>query len=492
MTNTSAYPEGSKFECKHATYVRAQDGSRSDLLAIKEVVHCPDGTFLKGLRLIENMQRDFYVTHKGRQTYTQKKDYEPIENLQRYACTQAELTKEVNQVLNGRAQYRPLRELARSPYLYGADIKTTALVKHHYQARFPNTFVDNTVAVLDIETDVVHGHKKVLCVALTFKERAFLAVTEAFIGEISHFEQRVQEAFTENLGQYQKERQIKLEVLRVKTPGQACYEAIQRAHQWAPDFVTIWNMDFDIPKIIQTLKEEHYDIGDVFSDPCIPKRYRYANYKPGMAFKRSASGKHQPLGVSQRWHTLIAPASFYVIDSMCLFRQLRLGQQQEPSYALDSMLNKYLGIRKLKFDDRLDPKLQDQGIEWHRHMQRHHRVEYTIYNLFDCISVELFDEKFKDLAQSISIHSGFSDYGVFNSQPKRLVDKLHVFYLERGQVISTRSDQVYDEHYDSKTVSRDGWIVTLATHLMKKDGKPVLEEAPQLPSTIFTHVSDLD
>lgn len=477
-----------EYECKHATYVRARDRSKNDLLVVKENTHHPDGTVEPSLRLLENYKRQFYVAHEGHRQYKQKKDWEWKRRLIRHTCTQAELPARVAHALEIPYRGQPLRVLGRSPYLYGTDINTTTLVKHKYQERFPEAVTPNSVAVLDIETDVVHGHQHILSVSVTFKNRAFLAVTEAFAADIPEMEKAVQQAFTEYLGQYQTERQIELEVLRCASPGKACYEAIQRAHQWKPDFLSIWNMNFDIPKIIDALEKEHYDLGDVFSDPSVPPQYRTAYYKEGRPYTISASGVKTTFSPSQRWHSMVAPASFYVIDSMCVYRQLRLAQQQERSYSLDALSEKHLGVRKLKFEDRVH--VSKLGLSWHRHMQTLEKVPYLIYNLFDCISVELFDEKLKDLSLSISTQVGFSDYQIFNSQPKRLVDKLHFYYDRLDKVIGCRSDKIYNEKLDSKTVSRKGWIITLPPGLFVGKVADVIENNPHQKSKVSTHVSD--
>lgn len=490
MNTTNTPTDVQAYECKHVTYVRAQDGSNNDLLAIKENIHKKDGRIEQNLRFIENMKRSFYVTYEGSRTHQQKKDWEHLDRLQRFECTQAQLTTRVAQALGSPMYQSPLRHLARSPYLYGADIHTKTLAKHHYQKRYPGVFTDNSVAVLDIETDVIKGHGQIVCLSVTFRNRAFLAVTKAFVDGIDDVEKKIQHAFTENLGQYQTKRGIVLEIGVYASAGKACYEAIQRAHAWKPDFLTLWNMDYDIPRIIDALERDNYRLADVFSDPSVPKRYRYAHYKPGNHFKVTASQKHIPLDISMRWHVFTAPATFYIIDSMSVYRQLRLAKQKEPSYSLDNQLNKHLGLGKLKFDEQLSQNLV--GIDWHVHMQRHHRVAYTIYNLFDCIGVELFDEKLKDLAQSISVQSGYSDYSIFNSQPKRLIDRLYFFYLERNKVIATHCDQIHNETLDSKTVSAKDWIITLPSHLMCVDGLHCIKDHPNLSTLIFTHVSDLD
>jgi len=47
--------------------------------------------------------------------------------------------------------------------------------------------------------------------------------------------------------------------------------------------------------------------------------------------KVTASGQVKPINPALQWHTLILTASFYVIDAMCVYRQLRMAAQEEPS-----------------------------------------------------------------------------------------------------------------------------------------------------------------
>ena len=58
----------------------------------------------------------------------------------------------------------------------------------------------------------------------------------------------------------------------------ACFN---KAHEWKPDFVSIWNLDFDITKVTSALKNGGLDPADVFSDPSVPKEFKFFHYKQG-------------------------------------------------------------------------------------------------------------------------------------------------------------------------------------------------------------------
>ena len=179
-------------------------------------------------------------------------------------------------------------------------------------------------------------------------------------------------------------------------------------------------------------------------------------------------------------------AGFYFIDAMCAYKKIRAAKGNEASYSLDYILNKHLGIRKLKFKeaDHLS------GLKWHQFMQKNYRIEYGIYNLFDCISVELLDEKTKDLRNTVSVLCGFSEFHKYPSQPRRTVDDLHFLCLQNNLVIATTSDQMEDK-LDEYVLGLRDWIVTLASHQVVDNGLNVIREFPNIKTFIRAHVADL-
>lgn len=501
------------YECKHAIYCPPVDNSRDDMIMVKEYIHHPDGTTTPNIRKISNFMREFWVTKEGFQNHADKKEWELVSRLKRYETTQGRLTENVARALGRPGLKSSLKMLARSQYLYGCDITTPALVKRKYMKQFENCITPNTVAVLDIETDVVKGHGDILSIALTFRNRAIVAVTKEFLGTIVNPEDKTHEAFIKYLGNFQadeealakisdvkeresrrklldlKARAIKLEVVVVDSPGKAVCAIMERAHQWMPDFIAIWNINYDLPRIISALEKEGFDPGRIMSDPSMPERFKFAKYIQGPNKKKKSNGEETPLHPADQWHIMECPASFYFIDAMCVYKRIRVVKGMEPSYSLDYILNKNLGIRKLKFKeaDHLS------GLKWHQFMQANYKIEYIIYNLFDCISVELLDEKNKDLALTISVLCEHSEYSRFPSQPRRTVDDLHFFCLEdeEPRVIATTSDKMNDEN-EELIVGMNDWIVTLPAHLVVDNGLKVIKEMPELRTGLRVHVADLD
>lgn len=509
-----------QYECKHAVYVEAQDGREEDILFVKEVQHLPDGTQRRGTRVIRNYVRPFWVTREGFRKHNDKKEWEKIERVQEYKSTQVKLVKSVCRALGRAPAKTTLRMLARSPYLYGTDISTPALLKGYYQQKWPEAISPNTVAILDTETDTLKknksepGFEEIVMSSLVMEDgpRAFKiyhVVTEEFAKRMgTDPEAQIREKFAKYVqpkldifGAKKNDNgtltlldpvKVNLEIKFVKTAGDVAFEMVQRCHVWQPDILSIWNMDFDITKMIEVLERYGYDLADVWSDPKVPKDFRFFRYIQGPSQKVTASGKTMALAPAERWHTVYTPASFYVLDAMCVYLKIRIAKGKEASYALDYILQKDLAdsdpeIRKLKFEE----ASHVTGLDWHMLMQERYPAEYSAYNMFDCLSMAMLDQKTTDIQQMVSILCGVSEYRIFPSQPKRTCDDLHFVTLSKGLVIGTTSDQM-ESDLDKITTSMDGWIVTLPSYLVSDDGLHMMQELPNLSSYAYAHVYDLD
>ena len=475
------------YECKHVVYTRSNNrDSRDDALIIKKVIHLKNGDQIPTLDVEVNYKRDFYIERN--QDYTEKKTQQKLRRLQKFSCTQTNLMPSLSRALGRGKLQGGLRTVARNPYIYGADISTPALRKQEFRTQYPDCISANRVAVFDIETDVVNGTMKPICMSLTFKDKVYLVAVRSWCGDIQDYVKKCHEAAAKYIGDHMEARNITLEVEVVDTPGQMVVETFKRAHMWQPDFVTIWNINFDLPKCLEVLKEEGIDPAMVFSDPRVPDEYKFFRYKEGSATKTTATGRVDSIHPAERWHTAECPASFFLIDSMCVYKRIRMAKQNESSYGLDAVMKKNLkNLGKLKFTE-ADAY---SGLQWHIFMQANYKVEYSIYNVFDCIGVELLDEKIKDLQLVITTQSKASEYTIYNSQPKRLVDDFYFFCLERGFVVASCSDEMVHE-LDQYVTDMKGWIVTLPSHQTVDNGLNIIEEMPDVRTYIRSHVADLD
>jgi len=475
-------------ECRHITYCVTAD-KQSDLHVIKEWIHYKNGDVLPNLNLIFDQPREFWVTREGFRKHEDKLEWEEETRLKRYvARNNAELPKAVCRALGITSPNMSMRYLARSPYLYGTDISSQALIKYEYAMKYPDTKTPRAkVAVLDIETDVVDGREDIILIALTFKDKVCLVINKQFTKTMVDVEEKFNKKLKELLGEYVDKRNIKVEVVMARDEGHCVAEIMKRAHEWSPDFITVWNIDFDIPKIITALERGNYNLADIFSDPRVPEEYRFFRYRQGPSQKVTQSGKIMALHPADRWHVVECPAGFYFLDAMCLYKRLRVAAGNEPSYSLDAILGKQLNLSKLKFTqvDHLT------GLDWHVEMQTKYKIEYMVYNIFDCIAVELLDDLTGDVAQSFPILCGYSDYSTYTSNPRKIVDDLHFVCRQKGLVIGTTSDDMVSD-LDKYVVDMNAWIVTLSSYMMDDLGVKIIEQLPNQSTTIYIMCLDLD
>ena len=475
------------YECKFVTYIPNKDPYRDDYYIVKENIHYTDGSIKPNIRVIKNYQRPFWVTKKSYQNHQSKKEWEKKERLTEFQCKDSEFGRKVAKALG--KEYltdQSIRSLSRSPYLYGTDIKSTSLIKHDYSVKFPDLVTNNTICAFDIETDVSDDNMgKVIIISACMKDKVVCVINKDFILGIPDVERKVREKISKYIGDYIDKRKMKVYIEIESGELKTVQKVFEYIHKWKPDFLSIWNINFDLPKIVEALQRNDVDPADVFSDPSLPDHLKYFHYREGPSIKVKANGDTISLKPADRWHVAKCSSSFYFIDAMCVYRLVRLGIQEKPSYSLDSILDEELGIRKLSFKEADNYS----GLQKHKFLQTNYKAEYIVYNIFDTISMLELEEKTNDLSQSISVISGFSDFSNFNSQPRRIVDQLHFDMLELDHVMGSTADNIRED-VDDQTLPLTGWIITLAPHLIVDNGISMISEDKNIKSNVRLYVSD--
>lgn len=495
--------EISHYECVSASYSKANDYSPNDVVVVKELIHFKDGRPPQpNLRLIKNYQRDFYVTLEKYREHKDKRPWAPLSQVRKFTCAQHELHNKVARALGNPGMKGGLRQLARSPYLYGCDITTPVLVKRGYRDKWPKTPTPATVAVYDIETNMNSDEEEIIIASMTSKHRVSQNILRSWV-EASDLppEMKTDEAFIqavrdkseELLGPILKKRGIDPQTMEINMcdiPAQLVVKSFTAAHEWQPDYVTIFNMAFDIPKSEQALLNSGYDPSAVFCDPRIPKEFRNFKWNQGAAHKIKKDGGKDtkvPINPIDQWHTVTTQASFVIADSMLLYKRIRTALPNEPEYNLDYLLRKHKLAGKLKFTaaDGFVKK------EWHQFMQKYFPVEYCVYNLYDDIGVELLDEVTKDISMCLPALLKCSEYRNYDSQPRMIADDVHFFELKRGNIIGTTSDQMLTE-IDTYSAGLGNWIITLPAYMGPEPDDDLVSDMPGHKPLIYTQVSDID
>lgn len=479
-------------ECRFSVYIPPYTNefgrpTDTDYHLVKEVIHLKNGDKVPYVHFIKNFEREIGITKESFRKHKSKKEYEEIRKLRIYKTTQSKLISTIKRALNIPYFSGSLKMLHRSPYIYGSDIDSTCIIKQRYIDNFQGEPTEYTLACFDIETDVLHGTNDIIMATISMKDKVYTAITKSYINGYPNAIDKLHKLMNEHLGDTIEKRNIQWEVEIVKDDLAVITNCFKKAHTWKPDFLTIWNMDFDLTEVLRCLQKYQIDPKDIFSDPKVPLKYRFFEYKRGPTQKVTEGGKVTSIKPSAQWHTVFTPASFYFIDAMCAYRYLRNGQGEEPSYSLDYILNKNIKRGKLKFNH----ISEGDGVIWHYNMQKDHPLEYVIYNVFDVIGMELLDEETTDLSISLPMQAGCSDWRNFNSQPRQVCDDLHFYLLKHGKMMGTTSDQMVEE-YDNMTIGLGGIIVMLDPHPVIDNGLNIIEEYPDINTNIRTHNADLD
>lgn len=492
-----------KKEIRFAWHIPKTD-NRDDYHYVKEQVTYEDGRIVPRSYLVKDFERPVYVTAPSYRNHKEKKEFEYQDKLLRQMTTESDLPRTAATLLGVPYLANQPKELKASPYLYAYDIPSASFVKYTSLKR--NEFIQSrySVAVLDIETNPKTD--EILMVTITYKGTAYVVIKNHFLKGVKDAYNRIKDAIKFYLPEYEG---LKLTIGFHDNDVEMLNEIFEYANKLAPDFLAIWNMDFDIGKILETLKRYNINPADVICDKKIPRGLRVCRYKKGLTKKVTASGVVKPINPSLQWHTLMTTSTFYVIDAMCVYRQLRMAKAEEPSYSLDAILQKELNKRKLKFTQADAYK----GLEWHLFMQANYPVEYVVYNIYDCLAVEELDEKTNDLGKALPDFAGITEFQKFNSQSRKLTDALFLFGLDSQRVIGTacpppRDDEVVedidlddtddDEEIDEndpsrhKTLDLKGWIQLLPQNRLIPRGLKCLEDYPEVRTSVRGITCDFD
>jgi hypothetical protein len=490
-----------------------------DLHYVKQQIYYKDGTHEPKAFLVKDFKRPIWITKQRYRNHKDFKETEYLERVDELMTTQSNIDRTIANYLNVPHLANNRKELLKSPYIYGYDISSTAYMK--YLNLKKNNYMQNpyTYAVFDIEVNVSDTKNSpnptredgyIILASLAMKEKdvykIYIVCHKKFYNDKSATE-KVKEKIKQRLPHITNfELTLKIfdnEVDMLKT-------IFKVANDWAPDFLAIWNMNFDIPYILDRLKYHNVDPRHVLCDTSIPFEYRVCKYKKGTQKKITSSGVVKPIPVSLQWHTLFLTAKFYVIDAMCTYRLLRITSPEKPSYSLDYILKlEKISDGKLK----LEEAKEHTGLAYHYYMQREHKEEYIVYNIYDCVSIIELEEKIKDLPYTLPSAASFTDFWYFNRNPKKIVDSFFDFALQEGRVIgnapsnskvdskddeedieidneNSDEDEEGKEEYD--TLSLRGWIVALKQNYLIPDGLKCFNDLPNLKTNIRAMVYDSD
>lgn len=467
-----------------------------DIHYVKEKIVYADGTIEKKLNVIRNYKRPFWITIENFRRHKNKKEDESIDKLRCYESTETDLWKNVAGRLGG--QYTGVknkRQIADNPYIYGCDVNSKVFLKKDYYKKWGNIFSKYEVATLDIETNIETDEITIISISRinpTSKQfEVFTVISKELIKNELNIDARLKKIFKEHI----PIDNVIMDYEIIEDELDLFKTIMSKAHEWKPDFLAIWNIDFEITMFQNLCKRYNVNIEDIVSDPSIKKEDRYFKYKKGSEFRVTASGKRMTFEPKDIWNVVYASSSFYWIDAMTAYSYIRAGRKLVPTgYSLDSILGHELGsnYKKLKFKHLSDTDLG--SVEWHMFMSKKFPLEYTVYNQWDVLSMLVLDEQTKDLNTTLPVLSGINPFDIFNSNPKKIVNELLFVYLDNNRVIGTNgNNNDNDVNDDEKILGLKDWIITLNNNFLNSENSNFcVEEDNTLQTNIRRCVSDSD
>lgn len=477
MTTQQEKPQVTGRRALYANNFRSNEDKSSDITVVKEKVKLSDGRIIPNLRILKDAKRPFWVEKKGSRNYLEKKETRPLSSLDQHNCTQSELPIAMGKALGMRGQFNPnVRQIAQSPYVYGVDCDVTVKTVHESNKKYSDAYGTYnptlSMAVLDYETNVDSDEEEINMGSLTMKDTWVCAVDKTWLRKVSGAsEDRLHEVLEMYLGDMARSRGVNLResVFLVDNEMEVVKMLFAKAHELSPDVLSIWNMKFDIDKTLQACRKYSVDPTDIFCDPRIPEEFRRVTWIPDEKNKEKAGGKSSTKDPADKWHKLLAPAGFTVIDNMCAFRMFRAMEQKMSSYSLAAVLERTFGkkLAKMKFEEA--SHLPENSLEWHKFMQRKYPLAYIAYNIFDCVVMELLDEEIKDISHKLMPYCGITNWMRAKSNPTRLADAYHFFLLDNhNRALCATSNKMRHE-LDKHIMPNTGWIITLDNTLISPE-----------------------
>ena len=474
-------------EPKVIHHIPAEENVRDDIHVVKELITYEDGTTKRNLRIITNYKRPFWVTKEHYRNHKQKKESEELKKLNEYYCTQSDLAKETGMRLGIYGKKLTMRDTSRSPYLYGTDVDSRVFLKNHYISKYGNIFTPYTVCVLDTEVDI--NTDELIIITVGMEGKSYTAILYKLVEHTVDTISQLNYLFKKHIPKTKLTEDIKVEYGIFETEIELIQAAMAKVHEWQPDFLTMWNEVFDLNVMINVCNKFNVDPKYIFSDPSLPDNLKYFRFIEDKANKVTASGVNKPPGPQERWHKVICPASFYIVDAMCAYNYIRVGSKAVPGgYGLDSVLKNELGdnLKKLKFEDENTSKLI--GVDWHRYMVSEKPLEYIIYNIWDVLSILELDNITGDLKSSLPVLGGLSHFDNFKSGPKKIIDNILFFYKDTGRMLGCK-DPLQEANSE---IDLSDWIVMLPVYRSVDNGYKALIDVPNEHTNVKTHTFDSD
>ena len=441
-----------QIDAKCITYLSEREIGE-DIHIIKEVWQNEDKTYGDRIKIIKDYKRPFWVTKQAYRNHNSKKESEFIDKVTLHHSTDSELGIEIPKALqdNRYVGVKNFRRLKQNNFLYGIDVDARTIIKKRYLKRYPDGANPFRIGVFDIEVDLLSN--KIIILSLVTYKKLRIGLLKSYAKRIPDVINKIKDGYERYIPKVDFKEDIKkdMEIRVFDTEVELIRWVFHEANYADIDFLTGWNIKYDIGEILERLENANIEPAEIFHYDKIPYEYRYFKFKEARSKKITEAGREIPVNPEEQWHTVKSTTNYYFIDAMSSHRYVRVGGKTVPGgYSLDNILAHEGVAQKLKFDTKGGVK----GAEWHIYMTQNKPLEYIIYNIWDVMSILALDAKTKDLTISVPLLSGVSHFDIFNSGPRKLVDALFFFYLQHGRVLGVKDPTEEND----KLLGLSGWV----------------------------------
>ena len=479
----------------HGEYIKIDDDHDAYVAFLK---HIETGEVK--FKIINDPVVNIWVTKPAYRTYTHKREWSSKDELDEYTCRYLHRAECIWNALNAsepgkryvHLPYVNLRKMLASPFVYGADIDMGVRVKHAFQKLNGDRKIMNfTVGHLDIETDVNAGGDIILITFMNSDGNTYTGILKQFLRDHTleeverMFYDQAEPKFRSELNKkakaaYESSDPIKLHLKLYDTEVDLIKWIFDCIHKCRPDFVTIWNMAFDIQYILDRLAFRQVDPKTVFCSNDIPHKYQVCD------FHEDTSGEH----ITDNWSWLHCTDYTRYIDAMCCYGRLRKAKGREPSYALNDICDTEIGTGKLVID--VNDGISDDKIHFHPNMdhhiaQRDYPVEYSAYNIIDVLLMRVLELKNTDV-RTMMMLIGDSCLEDFAKQTAKLKNMFFV-YLEPLNGAPASSGGSLEVPWDKYQTNKGGQV--LDPELTRGTGVSILVDSDR-ESYVHKLVADED
>ncbi len=476
-------------ECKFVRHMEKTE--RNADTHFISLVHHDDANKIdyKELKVVTNYKRPVWVTKKLYRNHKDKKEFEHIDKLQLITTPQSDIDLAVCRGLEVQPSDYNKRNIKDSPYLYGYDIPSVSYISYFYKMGNGGLITPYKILNMDIEADT-EELKDVTVFTMSTPGFRHTAVVRRLFDRFKMSDEeiiaKIKSLSKELLPETEALKQCKIYDVSIHDNDLDLLKFVfGMAHKMMPDICTFHNMVYDLSKIIERMEHHKYDVGDLLSDPAIPKHLRNITFTPGKQYKIK-KGVKTSVPMEDQWTTIDIPATFMIMDTMTMYSAIRQAQGKLlGGYGLDNILEKNKLAGKLLYEDE-NTKYMTK-LEWHRYMSKQKPFEYVIYAEQDTLGMTDLELKTQDFSMSLPIFAGICDFNRYNSSVHKATTKAYLENRHKGLIVGTTPRNPIDRTY----LGTDDWIKTLSSDFIQDIGLRITN-LPYLPTNVTAHAEDQD